>query len=115
MHSVIFTPMFLSQAKRAGLKDHEIQEICETLARNPVGGDLITGTGGARKTRHPGRGKGKSGGYRTIHFFGGDDIPLFLLGVYGKGNKGNISQAEKNTLSSLLPTIAATYRKGTTQ
>ena len=60
--------------------------------------------------RHPGRGKGKSGGYRTIHFFGGDDIPLFLLGVYGKGDKANISRAEKNALSTLLPKIAATYR-----
>lgn len=115
MNSVVFTPIFLSQAKRAGLKDDEIQEICEALARNPIGGDLIRGTGGARKMRHSGRGKGKSGGYRTIHFFGGDDIPLFLLGVYGKGDKGNISQAEKNALSNLLPKIAATYRKGTTQ
>lgn len=113
MHTVISTPTFLTQAKRAGVSDDEIQEICSTLAKAPVGGDLIPGTGGARKMRHAGRGKGKSRGYRTIHFFGGDDVPLFLLAIYGKGEKDNISKTEKNELSALLPKIAAAYRKGT--
>jgi len=111
MHSVIMTPMFLSQAKRAGLNDEDIQQICAALASSPVGGDLISGAGGARKMRHAGRGRGKSGGYRTIHFYGGDDFPLFLLAVYGKGDKANISQAEKNALSSLLSNITALYHK----
>lgn len=114
MHSVISTPTFLAQAKRAGLSGAEIQDICVALAKDPVGGDLIVGTGGARKMRHAGRGKGKSGGYRTIHFFGGGDIPLFLLAIYGKDEKGTITQAEKNELSALLPRIAAAYRKDKT-
>ncbi len=38
------------------------------LAANPVAGDEMPGTGGCRKLRVAGRGKGKSGGYRTIKF-----------------------------------------------
>ncbi len=46
--------------------------------------------------RHVGRGHGKSGGYRTIHYFGGDQVPLFLLAMYGKGEKSNLTQAERS-------------------
>ncbi|MDP3548149.1 MAG: type II toxin-antitoxin system RelE/ParE family toxin [Phreatobacter sp.] len=55
-------------------------------------------------------GSGKSGGYRTIHYFGGDDVPVFLLAIFGKGEKANISKAERNELASILPTIAASYK-----
>ena len=30
-------------------------------------------------------GKGKSGDYRVITFYSGDDIPVFLLNIFGKG------------------------------
>ena len=68
------------------------------LAHNPEAGDLMPGTGGARKVRFAGRGKGKSGGYRVVTFYGGEDIPVFLLDVYGKDTQANLSQAERNAL-----------------
>ena len=37
-------------------------------------GDVIEGTGGARKLRFAGKGKGKRGGFRVITFFSGADI-----------------------------------------
>ena len=77
---------------------------------SPLAGTLIAGTGGARKLRHAGRGKGKSGGYRTIHYFGGEDVPVFLLSVYGKGTKADLSQAERNELARTLPRLADAYR-----
>jgi hypothetical protein len=46
-----------------------------------------------------------------IHYFGGDDVPIFLLSIYGKGAKANLSGAERNELAKLLPKIAAAYRK----
>ncbi|MCY4140088.1 MAG: hypothetical protein OXF56_17700 [Rhodobacteraceae bacterium] len=53
---------------------------------------------------------GKSGGYRTIHYFGGDDVPVFLLSVYAKGTKVNLSRAERNELAKVLPAVADAYR-----
>lgn len=88
-----------------------MQEIAATIAADPLAGDLMAGTGGARKVRHAGRGKGKSGGYRTIHHFGGDDVPVFLLAVYGKDGKDNLSKQERNALAVILPKIADEYRR----
>lgn len=110
MHTVTWTATFLAQAKRHGLSEEELESIVNTLADNPLAGDIMQGTGGARKLRHPGRGSGKSGGLRTIHYFGGDDVPVFLLAVYGKGAKANLTNAERNELARLLPKIADAYR-----
>lgn len=110
MHGIVLTPTFQKQADRAGLSEEVILEMASLIAADPLAGDLMAGTGGARKLRHTGRGFGKSGGYRTIHYFGGEDVPVFLLAVYGKGDKANLTQSERNQLAMLLPKIAAAYR-----
>lgn len=86
-------------------------EMVTAIANAPLGGDLIVGTGGARKMRHAGRSHGKSGGYRTVHYYGGDDIPLFLLALVDKGRKANLTGAERNELAAILPQLAAAYRE----
>lgn len=111
MQSVISTPEFLSQAKKLGLSQGEIDSIVTRLADNSLAGDIMAGTGGARKLRHAGRGGGKSGGYRTIHYFGGWDVPVFILTIYGKGDKANLTRAERNYLAETLPQLADHYRK----
>ncbi len=110
MHTILLTPTFQRQADREGLSEDKVFEIASVIAADPLGGDLMAGTGGARKMRHAGRGHGKSGGYRTIHYFGGQDVPVFLLAVYGKGGKANLTPAERNQLAVALPKIAAAYR-----
>lgn len=87
-------------------------EIVSAIAADPLAGDLMQGTGGARKVRHAGRGFGKSGGYRTIHYIGGDDVPIFMLALVNKGERADLSQAEKNALAATLPKIADAYRAG---
>ena len=110
MQTVIWTATFLTQARKCGLSEEELSDIVTTIADNPIAGDLMAGTGGARKLRHAGRGKGKSGGYRTIHYFGGDDVPVFLLSVYGKDAKDNLTKSEQNELAKVLPLLAEAYR-----
>lgn len=111
MQSVIQTTTFLSQAKRCGLSEDELQEIVAVIAADPEAGALIAGTGGARKLRHARDGQGKSGGFRTIHYFGGRDIPVFALAIYGKNEKDNLSKAERNELARILPRLADAYRQ----
>ncbi|WP_282611310.1 type II toxin-antitoxin system RelE/ParE family toxin [Pelagibius sp. Alg239-R121] len=111
MQTVIWTQTFETQARRCRLSDDELKDIVSVISDDPLSGDIIAGTGGARKIRHAGRGQGKSGGYRTIHYFGGDDVPVFLLAIYGKGTKANLTKAEKNELAKVLPLIADAYRK----
>lgn len=77
----------------------------ETIAADPETGDVMRGTGGVRKARLAGRGKGKSGGYRIVWYFGGNDIPVFLPTVFGKGEKANLTQGERNALRQLTATL----------
>ena len=87
------------------MADAEMTAAVDLVASNPESGDLMQGTGGVRKTRLAGRGKGKSGGYRIVWYFGGGDIPVFLLTVFGKGEKANLTQGERNALRSLTATL----------
>jgi hypothetical protein len=110
MHTVIQTPEFIGDAAAAGLSDDEVEQIVNTISAKPSIGDLMTGTGGARKVRFGGRGKGKSGGYRVVTYFCADDVPVFLLGLFSKGEKDNLSKAERNALRKELDGIGEDYR-----
>ena len=113
MQTVIETPSFLRDAQTAGLSDQERMEIVDFIAHNPMAGAEIRGTGGARKVRFAGKGKGKSGGYRVITFYSGDDIPAFLLNVFAKNEKTDLSQAERNEFRDVLSALARAYRRRT--
>ena len=115
MQTVNWTYVFERQAKAAGLTLDDIVEIAATIAMNPLAGDLIVGSGGARKLRHPRRGGGKSGGYRSIHYFAGEDVPVFLLALIDKGQRANLSKAEVNELARELSVMAENYRRGIRQ
>ena len=106
MHTVCELPAFRRAADQAGMSEDEISDLIDFLAENPKAGDEIAGTGGCRKVRVGGRGKGKSGGYRTITFFSGETMPVFLITVFSKGARASLSKAECNKLRRVTKTIA---------
>ena len=105
MQTVIETESYLRAAKDARMSDEERTAAVDLVATDPVAGDVMQGTGGVRKARLPGRGKGKSGGYRIVWYFGGGDIPVFLLTVFGKGEKANLTQSERNAMRQVVATL----------
>lgn len=110
LHSVAETPTFQRDAAAAGMTEAEKAELITFLAANPKAGEIMPGTGGARKLRWRRPGTGKSGGYRVITYFAGDDLPVFLLTLYAKGERANLSPAERDALRTILAGIAASYR-----
>lgn len=112
MHTVVEMPEFEKCVKSLKISEAERKEIIDAIATNPQAGDEIQGTGGARKIRLPvpSKGKGKSGGYRVITFYSGDDIPVFVLSAYEKGKKDTLTQKEKNILKLVLGLVAEEYR-----
>ena len=110
LHTVAETPSFQRDAAAAGMTEAEKTELITYLAANPEAGDLMVGTGGARKLRWRRPGTGKSGGYRVISYFAGKALPVFLLTLYAKGERANLSPAERNALRGILTGIAASYR-----
>ncbi len=110
MHTVIETSSFIADCRSAGLSDDEVSNILALISTDPSAGDIIPGTGGARKLRIAGRGKGKSGGYRTVSYFAGEDVPVLLLALISKGERADLSQAERNELKKELAGYAQDYR-----
>jgi hypothetical protein len=112
VHTVVETAAFLGDARSRGLSDGERLGIVTWIAANPAVGDVIEGTGGARKVRFAGRGKGKSGGYRVITFFTGTDVPVFLLNIFAKNEKTDLKPKERRVLKTVLADIVKAYRSG---
>lgn len=109
MQTVALTHAFLRAAKQAGMTEGEIDDLVGFLAVNPTAGAEIAGTGECRKVRFAGRGKGKSGGYRIITFYTGARLPVFLITVFSKGERSNLSRAESNSLRAITKAIVEEY------
>ncbi len=111
MQTVIETPAFLASAYDEGISDLERADIVAFIADNPAAGDLMPGSGGARKVRYAARGKGKSGGYRIITYYADEDIPVFLLDIYSKSSQASLSKSELNELKKVLTALPRIWRE----
>lgn len=109
MQAVVELPEFLRKSEKL-LSHSERMSIINYLAAHPAAGDIMQGTGGIRKLRWSAKGKGKSGGVRVIYYHHNKSMPLFLLTVFGKGEKANLTKSERNDLVSLTSLIVKNYR-----
>lgn len=110
MHTVVETPGYLADAKAAGLSDEVRQAIVLAVSADPKIGELLVGTSGLRKFRFSRPGGGKRGGFRVLSFYVSEDLPVFLIGVFAKNQKANITPAERATLGRHLKAMAEKYR-----
>lgn len=100
--TVVETSGFVRDAAIA-MTDGERALLVSFIAANPDQGDIMPGTGGARKLRWKAAGRGKRGGVRVIYYFYNESIPVFLLNVFAKNTKVDLTKDEQNELRSLLP------------
>jgi len=84
----------------------EMAAVVDLIARDPQAGAVMPGCGGARKLRVARSGGGKSGGYRIITYFAGETVPVFLLTVFAKNEKANLTRQERNALAVLTGRLA---------
>jgi ribosome-binding protein aMBF1 (putative translation factor) len=75
--------------------DDERSAFIDFIARNPVVGRIIPGTGGVRKARWSRPGLGKRGGARIVYYFYNADRPIYLLTAYAKARKRDLTPAQK--------------------
>lgn len=83
------------------LNTDEQRNIIDYLAEHPKAGELMEGTGGIRKLRWARPGMGKRGGVRVVYYFHNENMPLYLLTMFGKSEKDNLSKAQRNELAKL--------------
>ena len=102
------TAAFRENAERF-LSEEQVAALIDRLARNPEEGVIIPGTGGIRKIRVAAGGKGKRGGARVIYWYYNDEIPLYLLAVYAKNQKVDLSPREKVAMKRLVKEIVRSF------
>jgi hypothetical protein len=110
-HTVAELPQFIRDADAAGLSDEEPNAVIDSVALNPRGGDLVQGSGGVRKVRVAGRGKGKSGGFRVMKAYIGERAPVYLVAMLSKGSRGNFSPSEVAAMKSIVTQIKQAFRE----
>lgn len=84
------------------LTDEEYRAMQNTLIQDPERGDLIQGGGGLRKLRHALQGRGKRGGVRTIYYWLKEGHQIYMLLIYPKSSKDNLSAQELAILRELV-------------
>jgi hypothetical protein len=103
--TVVETPEFLAATRRI-IDEEERGLLVDYIARNPLAGALIPGTGGVRKLRWALEGRGKRGGSRVIHYHHSDSVPIFALTAYA-----DISQGDRNDFRRLTALLVEYYAR----
>ena len=106
--TVVELPEYLKRVDKL-LSQRERDKLVYFLSTRPKAGVLLQGTGGIRKLRWTREGKGKSGGVRVIYFFYNENIPLFLLTIFAKGEMADLNKTEKNELAKLSKILKDNY------
>ncbi len=106
--TVVETKAFSARAK--GRMDAvEVDRAIEVIARDPLCGDLIQGAGGIRKLRFAVKGKGKSGGVLIVYYYYNESMPVFLLTVFAKNEKADLTRAERNAFGKVARALRESY------
>jgi len=110
MQTVAETPEYIRRAEKL-MADDERRDVLNYLATHPKSGDLMEGTGGVRKLRWSRGSRGKSGGVRVIYYFHDEAMPLYLLTLFAKNERANLSKAERNELAELVDLLVSAWQK----
>ena len=61
---------------------------------------MVCASGAGRATA-----RGKSGGVRVIYYFHSEAMPLYLLTMFAKNERANLSKAERKALAGLVSVL----------
>lgn len=88
-----------------GLNDTNLRELEQELLKNPQAGDVIEGTGGARKLRIKLENHGKSGGAKVIYLDVFEKEKLYFLFAYPKNVQENLTANQKKAIRNIIEEI----------
>ena len=101
----VFVTKTYERAVRKLLSEADRQAMEVAIAADPGGAPVIRGTGGLRKLRWSGPGRGKRGGIRTIYFHHARPEAVYLLTAYAKADRDDLSAGDRKALTRLVAAI----------
>lgn len=107
----IETPSFTKRWLALGFTDDDLAELQQFLITNPDAGDTMVGTGGLRKVRYAFKGRGKSGSARVCYVDFAAFEKTYLIQVFSKNEKANLTDAEKNAVKKAVAALKAEAAK----
>ena len=101
----IFTTRTYERAVRKLMSEVERQKMEAAIVADPGRAPLLRGTGGIRRFRWAGSGRGKRGGIRTIFFHHAGPETIYMLTAFAKADREDLTPADRKTLSRLVVAI----------
>lgn len=101
----VMLSVFEKQWEKIGLTDDDLRRLQQEILQNPKAGDVIQGTGGLRKIRFAFEHRGKSGSSRVAYVDFAADKEIYLMAVYAKNEKTNLTKAERNDIKKLIENL----------
>ena len=99
----IETPSFTEKWHNLNLTDEDLRNLQNAIMCDPKSaGDVIPGTGGLRKIRIAAKNHGKRGGERVIYVDIEIKESVYLLNVYAKNEKSDLTTTEKKLLKAAV-------------
>ena len=84
------------------LKDDQYKSLQVALLLRPKQGSIIPKSGGLRKVRWSSKGKGKQGGLRVIYYWDNKTESFYMLLIYSKSKKDDLSPDQLQILSQIV-------------
>ena len=97
----IETPLFTKEVQVL-LEDDEYKSLQIALLLRPEQGSIIPGSGGLRKVRWARKRMGKRGGIRLIYYWDKKTESFYMLLIYSKSKKDDLSQDQLRILNQLI-------------
>lgn len=98
----IETKEFSRNWEKLGLTDDDMRRLELEILKNPEAGSIIKGTGGLRKLRFAYENQGKSGSTRVCYVDFLLKETVYLITVYPKSKKDNLTKAECNNIKKMI-------------
>ncbi|HET9069430.1 MAG TPA: type II toxin-antitoxin system RelE/ParE family toxin [Amaricoccus sp.] len=102
---IIRTTRYRQDLKRMGVTASEVQALEQSVAGDPLAGDLTKGLGGIRKVRFGFGGRGKRGGGRAIYFLMVADDAVAMLFAYAKNEQEDLTPAQRKEALRIMREI----------
>lgn len=107
----IQTNEFSRNWEELGFDDEDLRKLELEIMKNPQIGPVIRGTGKLRKMRFSFPDRGKSGSVRVCYVDFAIQEAIYLVTVYSKKEKDNLTQTERNNIKKMIQLLEVSLKE----